>query len=736
MNPLLDKEFLKQLDQTRHRTTYARIIALNNNEEPIEKIEGAVTGGSISVDGKSAIRRSCNLTLTSKKMNINNVYWGISSKVSIEIGLENNINNLYNDIIWFPQGIFILTDFKTSHQVNNYVITLNGKDKMCLLNGDVNGTFNAETDLGIEYLKDESGAITEREVPIYEIILEMVHHYAKERFSNIIINDLDPYGLQLMENRNLNTNYYLIYSANEDSDNGGKQLFGIYDQNSEESITCQTIRNIKTIKDIQDYVDNINFYQTVEEDDFNLINSFTNFTPFVFNNQLVYLQLIKYGDSIGYVPTPLVYNGDLIASVGDSVTSILDKIVNMLGDFEYFYNLKGQFIFQKKPAYINSIWNNTIKNPDNLYITPALLAENTSYVFDNSVLITSFQNDPKLSNIKNDFTVWGVKKSSAGTDIPIHARYAIDKKPKYYKSFPLVSILTNEVTRPQTFYTVYDKDELPEEIDLTKLNGIEIKTVDWREIIYQMALDYYRYHHTDTYENDLKNNNNFLKNNVSICSYGETGYEQYYHDIEGFWRLLYLGHDNIAEDINISDYYSDNEDYPLWNKQVILDPASLLFWFDFFDDEGSEIEQFSIKAIGDRSENKKDDNVRAIIYKDTPDIVFVPINHGEEMIAQFQDGYKIYKDVDESIISTLSLSFKQKTAHDVIDTLLYQHSFFNNSITLNSIPIYYLEPNTIISVNDIESNISGFFALDKFTIPLTYNGTMQITAVKVPQRIY
>jgi len=48
----------------------------------------------------------------------------------------------------------------------------------------------------------------------------------------------------------------------------------------------------------------------------------------------------------------------------------------------------------------------------------------------------------------------------------------------------LVSILTNEVTRPQTFYTVYDKNELPEEIDLTKLSGIEIKTVDWREIIY------------------------------------------------------------------------------------------------------------------------------------------------------------------------------------------------------------------------------------------------------------
>jgi hypothetical protein len=36
-----------------------------------------------------------------------------------------------------------------------------------------------------------------------------------------------------------------------------------------------------------------------------------------------------------------VYAGDLIASAGDSLTFILDKIKNMLGDYEYFYNLSG-----------------------------------------------------------------------------------------------------------------------------------------------------------------------------------------------------------------------------------------------------------------------------------------------------------------------------------------------------------------------------------------------------------
>jgi hypothetical protein len=46
--------------------------------------------------------------------------------------------------------------------------------------------------------------------------------------------------------------------------------------------------------------------------------------------------------------TDLTYAGDLIANAGDSVTSILDKIKSMLGDFEYFYNLDGKFVFQKK----------------------------------------------------------------------------------------------------------------------------------------------------------------------------------------------------------------------------------------------------------------------------------------------------------------------------------------------------------------------------------------------------
>ena len=59
-----------------------------------------------------------------------------------------------------------------------------------------------------------------------------------------------------------------------------------------------------------------------------------------------HLVKIEYGMIPGYRLTDLTYAGELIANVGESLTSVLDKIKNMLGNFEYFYDLEGRFIFQ------------------------------------------------------------------------------------------------------------------------------------------------------------------------------------------------------------------------------------------------------------------------------------------------------------------------------------------------------------------------------------------------------
>ena len=146
----LDKEFLRKLDSLHEREVYARIELMTFDELPIESIEGKITGGSINIDGTSAVRRSCSLTMATNEKLYKQYSWGLNSKFSLAIGLENKIDNKYPDIIWFNQGIYLITSFNTSQSASSYNISIQGKDKMCLLNGDLGGDLPASVDFGQE----------------------------------------------------------------------------------------------------------------------------------------------------------------------------------------------------------------------------------------------------------------------------------------------------------------------------------------------------------------------------------------------------------------------------------------------------------------------------------------------------------------------------------------------------------------------------------------------------------
>ena len=145
-----DKEFLKALDYHREKTTYVRITALSNDEYPREEILGRATGGSVNVDGASAVRRSCSLSLLALETDaiLTEPYWCYDNKFKLEIGLKNNIDTRYPDIIWFEMGIYIITNFSASKSTTGLSISISGKDKMCRLNGEVSGNIMMSADLG------------------------------------------------------------------------------------------------------------------------------------------------------------------------------------------------------------------------------------------------------------------------------------------------------------------------------------------------------------------------------------------------------------------------------------------------------------------------------------------------------------------------------------------------------------------------------------------------------------
>jgi hypothetical protein len=86
---IYDFDFLRRFDKQKNKIIHARVTALTFDERPIEMIEGRVTAGTINVDGTSAVRRTCQLTLVAPEVSISNYYWGLNTKFKLEIGVEN-----------------------------------------------------------------------------------------------------------------------------------------------------------------------------------------------------------------------------------------------------------------------------------------------------------------------------------------------------------------------------------------------------------------------------------------------------------------------------------------------------------------------------------------------------------------------------------------------------------------------------------------------------------------------
>lgn len=892
-NPLFDYDFLYDLSVAQEREIYARITSLTWEETPLEYIEGKVTGGSINVDGKSAVRRTCSLSLVAKDVNISDFYWGLKTKFKLEIGLRNKINKKYPDIIWFKQGLYIITAFTTQKNINNYTINISGKDKMCLLNGDIAGSLPHTTDFGVEeYYDSTTGITTYSDIPIKTIIRESVQNFGNELAKNIIINDIEDAGLELLEYRG-DTPIYMLREYNSD-------VFTNITINKNQP--CYLIDDLNTRITISD--SRIVYDDLVNLDEDSSISSIIQLSNDIDAHRYKVAKF-EYGSIPGYRLTNLTYAGELIGEVGSTITQMLDKLITMLGYFEYYYDLDGRFIFQRKQEYVQTSLDGSQERQEKIIANAAINTELTFNFIGNN-LISAISNNPNILNIKNDFAVWGVRKTLAGAELDIHMRYAIDKKPFYYKAYD------------GTVYTT------------SHLNNSQY--VDWREIIFQMAKDYRRHYHDDDFLYQIEQNNIF--NNINLYPGGKTGYEQYYVDLEGFWRLLYdtnpelnirgitLGEINddieklyikypykkateedlknvdlndlyiiykgqlcpfvkgychldkngiyffktsegkmnqgtssqeILNTVNIKDIYIKNaedflinnqpfnvlinhegttrepvsvfqqstsisgmnNDYLLfieacfkevdknllyirnteyipfedltadiknyyykdgqyqdkiytyksidnygnitdetlisedviycegyynynrdsttgnyWAKEVSQNPEQLLFWFDFLDGEGSDIAKYSVPAIGSRTKAVKDTNVKSIYYREIPTTIF---QNGIE-IYEHQPGYT-YVQLQNTMENLFTISSKGISAKERIEEFLNDYIYCAANVNITALPVYFLKPNSRIRIHDEDSQISGEYLVDKFTIPLTHNGTMSITATKVVEDI-
>lgn len=430
-----------------------------------------------------------------------------------------------------------------------------------------------------------------------------------------------------------------------------------------------------------------------------------NYASFAYAEDAVHIQKYTYGQDVGYEFTAFTYPGELVLAAGTTVVNLLEKICQILGNYEYFFDLDGRFIFQEKKNYLNTVSPIAYLVPQD-YIQS--YSTEAAYEIKDSDTLVSLTRSPRYEDIKNDFVVWG--KNTSGVDI--HYRLVIDEKPVLNKCKKYMWSVVNDMGDVIN-YLYTDTNTKPAEAKELAASPCE----EWREEIYRNALE----------------------RQVQAQST-----EPYDAEMLAFWRLLY-------NPDNKDWVYANYPEYNHWNPSVREDPASLIFWIDFIDTT-SEVGKYAVSQIGRRMKVVNNDSIKILFTKQIPPIVFIPdyqevadlleIEYADaedaaekvrEYCAANETNYffQLSPQVESSFVNSSTGS----SAFDEIRNLLYQYLVYNTTISISCLPRYWYEPNNMIYLENRENGIQGNYVITQYSLPLTYNGTMSITMTQALTRV-
>ena len=668
---LKDVNFLNSFDKSKLKQQFVKIIVLTFNEMPIAEIQGKVLSGNLSLDGSSAMRRTANISLVADEY-INDLtdtkhLLSINKKVEILIGFTNTTGE-YEDfpILWFPQGTFVIITPNISHGTNGINISLTLHDKMALLNGECGGTLPASIIFHQVEDIDENGQIYIRQPTIYQIIQELVNHFGGQQLGKIIISDIDD-----------------------------------------------------KIKKVMKWTGSTPLYLYRSLQDGQLRNHFsTNYSEAQKGSGTI--QEFEYGQDVGYILTDFVYPGELVSNAGDTIVTILDKIKNMLGNYEYFYDVDGNFRFQQIKNYLNTSYStfkiNEIQASNYLV---DYSGGKSVYTFTDADVITAFSNSPQYQQIKNDFIIWGKRKTIDGKEVPIRYHLAIDKKPStgnQYKVF-FFTDPDDGITKAKKPVEFANRDSFP----LKGQVGNYYLAAD-TAFIYKWAPDVQTYEKTSyTIETVTATDyrTELYMAGVASQPFGlDSNY--YYTELKNEWPKL----------------YNMRGSNPGFFEENLNQPNNIDFFLDFID-TNSSLAEFSISNIGRRTVVLTDDMVNCIFEPDNPDIVIIQAGTPQtsEIREECENRKQEYVQVKSELYSLLSNGGSMRSAYEQMRKELYQYTNYNEQVSLTMLPIYYLEPNTRITIRDVESGIYGDYMIKSFSIPLDVNGTMSLSCTRALERI-
>lgn len=705
--------FLDNISNFVNQRQYVKMTLLTWEEDPVKSIEGEISSGSISKDGNSAIRRTCSLTcaVDGNSYNVENMDmdFTLNRKIFIEIGIKND-SEYYPEypILWFPQGIFFITSFSMNSSSSASVnLSLGLKDKMAMLNGDVGGMLPGVVRFDSMDTQTKDGVWVEQKVLVYNIISELVNHYGGEDLNNIVIDDVPLRLRKIMK--------WV----------GDTPLYG--------QITSQD-----TVSGPEIWTFSLN-----EPD-----------------NGVTYT--FDYGADVGYIYSDFIIQDELYSNSGDSVCTILDKIKTILGNYEYFYDEMGIFHFREIKNFLNVTQAEFILDEmtENDYLVETTNSKSL-YSFEDNKNITSITVTPNYSNIKNEYIIHGITAGTTDTvasNIMYHL--VIDKKPiieedTYFKDIayytdPLDGLnkLTkwlsvnelpsvgnfnifynvkndglyywdNTLYKKATIITGYATDGTPIEVDPIIYDKYYPK--DWRTFLYLKGLE---------------------------AQVNGTDEGIYFQELAAFWPAEYDLKQDKQEFFGIESGISES----------YLTLTEGKYFLDFIDTT-SELGKYSVSAIGRRGDIITDDKINCLFEPEIPNVIFLNIDNPEDNVSENTTiNDDLGEDIDpavllsrakeeanknshpwtqvhEDIYNNLAVGGYKNSAYERIKYELFYHTNYQRTVSLTTIPIFYLEPNSRVTISDRSTNTYGNFMVQSINIGFGPGANMSVTLNEVFERL-
>ncbi len=746
---------------------YVRITLLSWDENPLKEIQGELTSGTITKDGSSAVRRTCSFsasvsggtyTVEDGKMD-----FAINKKIFVEVGLKNYTDEYQEyPILWFPQGVFFISGFSISSSSTSAVsISLTLRDKMAMLNGEVGGIIPATTVFDEMDTQLPTGEYVTQKVLIYDIIQELVNHFGGEDLNNILIEDVDRKIRQVMKWTGETPLYLISQGVSPDGD-------GAVSGSGNPTLIAQ-------IEPPDD--DAVLYGEYYAGDDVGYI-----YTDFTYPQELAAAP----GESVASVLEKIQkmlgnyeffydeYGIFHFREIKNYMNTTQGKVLlDDMGKNDYLIETtlgKSVYTFSDDVNLISVNANPKYENIKNDYIVQGLrkvTQSDTSYpvryhlAIDSKPDIVGTYKEIGINDKKEEIVLWTRDYYSVSNDFltydevgsnirigcfPLFRTDADEMWPPEVGNFNIIYGVPSEfvtlsyekaiekekndiannadLTDKEKEERLSDADkrlnDFLEDVNATEAHGINMCFLYWDGMTYKQVAKpkLYPVYYTFDWRTEL-----YVRGLKAVNLGIDKGY--YFEELAAGWPTIY----DIDEQKFIGETFDDGQFY----NSSLTDGN---YYLDFIDPTASALGEFSVRNIGRRTTVYDNEDVNCLFAPEIPNVVFV--NLGDDDYIE-QEEYlhsigEISSRVKPNVYNAFAVGGYKNSAFDQMKYELYLHTSYQKTVSVTSIPAFYLEPNTRITLNDKTSNTYGDFIVQTVSIPFG-TSPMSVTCSEAVERL-